>query len=108
MVMSAEAFTAEELAGEVWRSVADFPAYEVSSLGRLRRLRGRGCPRMRVLQVAYRGKHGGYVQHCLSDRGRQRRVRLRELVLETFVGPCPSVAHRAHGRPLANPKGARD
>jgi len=103
--MSVE-FTAQELAGEAWRPVADFPAYEISSLGRLRRLRGRGRPRTRVLLSAYRhGPNGGYAQHALSDRGRQRRARLRDLVLEAFVGPPPSDQHRAthkDGNPANN------
>lgn len=86
------------LDAEEWRAVVGWEClYEVSSLGRVRRLRPyRGATYAgRVM----RGGHDpdGYVMVSLSDRSRRTRVAVHRLVCEAFHGSKPSsLSHAAH------------
>src|ERR1700730_5001848 len=79
---------------EIWKSVADFEGYEISDQGRVKSL-----DRIR------KGPHGGfpsvpakilklipYGEHLAVglSRGVTTIKRVDRLVLESFVGPCPS------------------
>ncbi len=84
---------------ERWRLIRDFPAYEVSDHGRVRRITpSRGGPSMvgRPLRPGNTG--GGYQMVALySDLGRFQ-LKVHRLVLEAFVGPPPpGMPHCAHG-----------
>ena len=61
---------------EQWRAVADFPGYEVSDLGRVRR-----DGRLRVLQV----NHVGYLVLNLWCEGSESPKRVARLVARAFV-----------------------
>lgn len=75
-------------ATEVWRPIAGYPGYEVSSWGKVK------GKRVGVLQsVTSRGYH--FV--TLSHEGVPKVARVARLVAETFLGPQPfEGAHAAH------------
>lgn len=80
---------------EEWRSVPGFDAFEVSSLGRLRRVRScRGTP---AAEKKPTQGPDGYWRTSLEQKGRRRDVTLHRLVCEVFHGPSPTrkscVAH---------------
>lgn len=78
---------------EEWRPIAEFPGYEVSSLGRVRswlpwpkHARNPVLPRLTRMQER---KDDGYVSVPMVRRGKRCARYLHRLVLEAFVGPCP-------------------
>ncbi len=64
--------------------VAGFPRYEISSMGRLRRLQGRGCRRARVLRACLHPRHG-YLHYNLSRDGKSYFKQAHRLVAEAFL-----------------------
>lgn len=70
---------------EEWRPVDDWPHYEVSNTGRVRRVSGR------VLKLSVNDK--GYWQAHLRDSGRERNAPVHRLVALAFIGPPPSPQH---------------
>lgn len=71
--------------GEEWRVVAGFEDFEVSSLGRVRKLRRGECLLLRPDTI-----RKGYQRVALRRDGRQHKRLVHVLVLETFVGPRPA------------------
>jgi hypothetical protein len=76
---------------EVWKPIPGFDgAFDASTHGRIRtngRCAGTRCyPEkiMRPIPLA-----SGYLKVNLSLEGRVRQRRIHQLILETFVGPCP-------------------
>lgn len=70
---------------EEWRHLVEYPFYEVSNLGRVRRLyRTRPC---RILKPWICTK--GYRQLTLSMAGVIRRPLVHQLVAWAFIGPPP-------------------
>lgn len=67
---------------EQWLPVPGWPAYEVSSHGRVRRL---GMPGV----LAQRADGHGYLTVTLSDSPRRKTARVHVLVAEAFLGPRP-------------------
>lgn len=90
---------------EEWRQVAEFPNYEASSLGRVRRLAssvvyfnsktGRNVQRSFHACILRNIKDtGGYYRVLLCNgRRAQKRIKVSVLVCETFHGPKPSPLH---------------
>jgi hypothetical protein len=85
---------------EIWRPVADWLAYEVSSFGRVKsywiRIRKKGNGGFfhviggsgKILKASPNRK--GYLRVVLCDNaGRRATKQVHQLVLESFVGPCP-------------------
>ena len=64
---------------EEWRPLPSDPRYSISSLGRVRGARGR--------LLSLRLDDNGYQETWV---GCKRRTNVHRLVLEAFVGPCPS------------------
>lgn len=82
---------------ERWLPVPRFERlYEVSDLGRLRRVGG--------LPKSLKPGYGGYVGVILHRCGRRHKSRMHVLVLETFVCPRPPGMHSLHrnGNPSDN------
>jgi hypothetical protein len=92
---------------ELWMPVADWLAYEVSSFGRVKsywiRIRKKGNGGFfhviggsgKILKASPNRK--GYLRITFSDNAGRRENRLiHQLVLETFVGPCPSGMQARH------------
>ncbi|QHJ80611.1 MAG: hypothetical protein [Bacteriophage sp.] len=83
---------------EVWRAIPGYPGYEASSLGNIRSFRsanGRGGLKTTptpVKPTLIKGKP--YYQVTLGKGdGTYYQARLHVLILETFIGPKPSVFH---------------
>lgn len=80
-----------------WRPIAGFGDYEVSDLGEVRswkvcrRLPG---PLPRKMVGGFGTK--GYLQVVLCRDGKQFSRHVHRLVLEAFVGPCPSAMEACH------------
>ncbi|MGF1660555.1 MAG: NUMOD4 motif-containing HNH endonuclease [Rubrimonas sp.] len=76
-----------------WRTIPDWSAYEVSSVGWVRRARqSKGAKAGRVLRASLNRKTG-YVSVCLCEHGRSKRIDVHRLVALTFLGQPPSVHH---------------
>jgi hypothetical protein len=86
--MAEGSLAARVTAPEEWRTIADYPSYEISDHGRIRR----NCI----------GKGGQAV--CLSNAGTREMLRVHRMVLEAFVGPAPVGCVCAHndGNPANN------
>ena len=76
---------------EIWRTVADFPDYEVSNYGRV--LRATPGKRTRPDTLLRQQSHKGYLHVNLSWRGKQSLCSVATLVCTAFHGPRPSPAH---------------
>jgi len=74
-----------------WAICPNYPSYEVSSEGMVRR-----ASTGHVL--AFNIKKGGHPYHRvkLSESGKARLVLVHRLVLEAFVGPCPEGCQTLH------------
>lgn len=85
--MAIQEFTPEELAAEEWRPVVGWEGrYEVSNLGRVKSLRGRGNgPPMILLPSVVRG----YLRVTPGPRNGKIRT-VHSLVAEAFLGPRPA------------------
>lgn len=79
-----------------WRSVAGFPAYEVSDDGFVRRANPSQKGSLRTLKLGK--KRGGYYMVTLYRSGNPEPRRVHRLVCEAFHGPAPDgqpyVCHR--------------
>lgn len=71
---------------ELWKTILDWPEYEVSSLGRVRR-------DIKILNL-YAPKCG-YLKVTLCARGIRQDRQVAELVLTTFKGSRPTSNHEA-------------
>jgi hypothetical protein len=78
---------------EIWKPCVDYPSYEVSNCGQVKRvIGGPGVKIGRILR-GHRSKRRGqerYVYHDLSEDGIVYRVSLHDLVAAAFIGPKPS------------------
>ena len=85
---------------EVWRAITDFEAYEVSSLGRVRRrVNGMTGAKAGLVLKPWRSASGkGYLTITLCADGKKPRRAVHILVCAAFHGPRPSPKHQAaHG-----------
>lgn len=82
---------------ENWKPIAGFEAlYEVSDLGRIRRLRGRQGTRAGRI-TSGRTNRDGYLRVSLCDAPNPEVEKLIHiLVLEAFIGPCPDGMEACH------------
>jgi hypothetical protein len=72
---------------ETWRTVPGWDAYEVSSLGRVRRIGG--TPKAHTTRVLKPNTSLPYSQVTLCMRGIKRCTYVHHLVAEAFIGPRP-------------------
>lgn len=68
---------------ETWKKVIDFPEYEVSTLGNVRRITAAQGTRAGKLLKPYNSC--GYLKVCLISGERKRKVAVHRIVLETFT-----------------------
>lgn len=91
---------------EVWKTIPDFQAYEVSNFGRVRSKQRRirfvdktGRERWRVKEekiIATQKQNGGYIiAHLHIDNVRKART-VHSLVATTFLGPRPQGSDVCH------------
>jgi len=79
--------------GEEWRAIAEFPAYAVSSHGRVKRIvAARNSAAGRIIK---QHEAQGYKSVCLSADGKEYGRRVNRLVCAAFHGPAPTEAHHA-------------
>lgn len=77
---------------EEWRATVGIPGYEVSNLGRVRRITGlRGRPNNAVLRATLDAH--GYPSVYPSVDGRRLARKVHRLVAEAFLGPKPTASH---------------
>lgn len=74
---------------EIWKSIPEYPDYEVSNLGRVRSYRRKN---VRILKTTPDTR--GYLQVHLHGQGH---TRVHKLVMLAFVGPCPDGMEVCHG-----------
>lgn len=81
---------------EEWRPVVGYEGwYDVSSLGRVRRIRpGSGTRRGRLLKPCR--EEGGYLHVGVSIASRVKIRNVHRLVAEAFLGPCPPGCEANH------------
>lgn len=87
---------------EIWKSISDFPGYEVSSWGRIRsfwKIIGRGITikadmPQRVMKTNI--ATNGYPQIILRKDGKKYTKTAHRFVLETFVSSCPEGMEARH------------
>lgn len=82
---------------EIFKPVPDYEQYEVSQFGNIRRKLKSG--RYRDLRPVL--KSNGYRSVKLSQNGEVKELYLHQIVLLTWVGPCPEGFESCHG-----PRGA--
>jgi len=85
------------IAGEQWKQIKDFPCYEISNLGRIRKMW-----LMRTWKDHAFGH--GYKVIGLSMWNKRRVASLHSLVAEAFIGPRPKgqVIHHKNNDPKDN------
>ncbi len=81
--------TADKIDGEEWRSIAACPAYEVSSLGRVRRATASRGTRKGMLIRAQQMKNGYLIVHLRHGHVELTKT-VHRLVAEAFIGPVPA------------------
>lgn len=83
---------------EEWRTIADFPAYAVSSAGRVKRIAP--TARYRVTGKCLNSKPGpnGYIMASLYRDGVHCSRAVHVIVCEAFHGPRPTHRHQATHR----------
>jgi len=85
--MAAYDFTSNELRVEEWRPIMDWPSYDISNVGRVRRSVDSPCyPAGLVLKPHL---HRRYWVVCLYDHGVTRTITIHTLVAKAFIGPRP-------------------
>lgn len=81
---------------EEWRAIDGYPAYEVSSEGRIRRTAAaRNSPAGHVLST--RGLRSGYPSVDLCHEGKKTTHLVHRVVAVAFLGPCPD-SHEVNHR----------
>ncbi len=76
------------MSDEIWKTIPSHPAYEASSLGRIRRVAaGRGAKAGRV--IAQTPMNAGYLSVNLWENCKGRTRLVHRLVCEAFHGPIP-------------------
>ncbi|MDE2284733.1 MAG: HNH endonuclease [Hyphomicrobiales bacterium] len=83
----------DDLAGLEWRAVPDWPEYEISERGDLRRAKAEQGTRAGRLLRPWRNKRTGYFQISLWRGNRRHRTTVHQLVALTFLGQPPSPKH---------------
>lgn len=77
---------------ETWIRVVGFDQYEVSDLGRVRRVISRTCSKAGAIINGHVGKHG-YIYFNVTIDGKRKSIKHHRLVCEAFHGPAPTPAH---------------
>ena len=88
---------------EEWRPVVGFPAYAVSSLGRVKRVKATARYRATGKALASKPNANGYIMVSLYEAGQRQSRSVHAIVCEAFHGPCPSSDHQvAHSDGIRN------
>ena len=86
---------------EEWRAIPGYEGvYEVSNIGRVRRIAAigsKGRPKFGNILTSNSNNPGGYERVTLSLNGKARIHTVHSLVLESFTGPRPVGSEGCHG-----------
>jgi len=74
----------QDLDGEVWKTVEEYPDYQVSNLGRIKSFKKWNGTSSRILSQCKDG--GGHFHVVLCKNGISKPKRVHRLVFETFIG----------------------
>lgn len=77
---------------EQWRPVLGFPQYEVSDLGRVRRVVDSTNSKAGSI-ISGRVSPAGYLYFNATVAGKRKTIKHHRLVCEAFHGPAPTPAH---------------
>ncbi len=69
---------------EIWKTLTDFPSYEISTFGSIRRILGRDKKPIIPRILKQSTDSWGYKQICLSENGRQSTKKIHSLIMLTF------------------------
>lgn len=83
---------------EVWAPCVSAPSYEVSSLGRVRRIKPYNNTKVGLVLKQFVFTGSGYLGVCLSHEGVRKTYAVHRLVCGAFHGPRPSPKHHAAHR----------
>ncbi len=87
----------EDLDGEIWKTIEDFPDYSVSNIGRIKRI----IPDKwnHKLKVLKQDKRNGYFYVILCKNGKEFHKYSHRLVYETYIGKLEDGynAHHVNG-----------
>lgn len=89
---------------EIWKDIPSYEKlYQISNCGKIERLIGYQCNKKRSLKSKKINKYG-YLMVCLCKNNKCKYFYIHRLVLEAFVGPCPSGMECRHldGKPSNN------
>lgn len=75
---------------EKWKDIPNIALYEISNYGVVKSLK---FGKEKILKP---WKRNGYLQICLSQNNKTKKYKIHRLVLEAFVGPCPSGMEGCH------------
>jgi hypothetical protein len=81
---------------ELWKDIAGYPRYQVSSLGRIRTWLGRKGARLPEPWILKQAEVRGYRRISLTQDGEDSGHFVHRLVLEAFVGPRPDGMQACH------------
>jgi hypothetical protein len=76
------------MSAERWKPISEFPDYEVSDHGRVRRVTSRTCARAGHV-LSSDGLRAGYPSLQLCRDGKRTSLTVHGLVASAFIGPCP-------------------
>ena len=71
-----------EIEGEEWKTICDYPDYEISSLGRVRKIDPK-TKRLFIVQLSHNTQ--GYIQAALTKDGIRKTRRVNRLVAFAFI-----------------------
>lgn len=82
-----------DMDGEIWKTCARFPHYEVSNMGRVASTKPKRMGGFTITdryELAQFKDPGGRMNvNIVDDAGRLWRQKVHRFVLEAFIGPCP-------------------
>jgi len=85
---------------EIWKPISGFEGYEVSILGRVRSFKKRGVGGWAISKYPQRilspSIFAGYELVNLRTNGKSCGYRIHQLVMQSFVGPCPDGMEICH------------
>lgn len=78
---------------EQWKDVVGYEGlYQVSDMGRVKRVIGYSCKTERILKP-YQCLRGGYPQVMMCKDGKRKHKQIHHLILDNFVGQRPTSNH---------------
>jgi len=82
---------------EVWKTIKDYPEYEISNWGNIRSWKnGVYGIRSRPKRLKPAKDLHGYFRAAISKNNKSHTKKLHRLVLGAFVGPCPDGMEACH------------